>query len=200
MQALQEPKAPFENRRPPSGLGFVMGRGAPIASTRLALEHICCVGHWRTTRLLYNWTLEGHCFYISLHADSLYYNWIYVYICEVALLEILFVCFHVFLNWKHIVSRLHNIIAISNLLFVECQGMSCNAFAGFLFMWTRYTCMQLWQFSISDLVPPCGSLWPLGGHCLKLLFSKFFCLLARCFTGTTYELCFEAHTCWLEVD
>ena len=21
------------------------------------------------------------------------------------------------------------------------------------------TCMQLWQFSISDLVPPCGSLW-----------------------------------------
>ena len=59
----------------------------------------------------------------------------------------------------HIVWRLHNIIEISNLLFVECQGMSCNAFAGFLFMWTRYTCMQLWQFSISDLVPPCGSLW-----------------------------------------
>ena len=140
MQALQEPKAPFENRRPPSGLGFVMGRGAPIASTRLALEHICCVGHWRTTRLLYNWTLEGHCFYISLHADSLYYNWIYVYICEVALLEILFVCFHVFLNWMHIVSRLHNIIAISNLLFVECQGMNCNAFAGFLFMWTTRVC------------------------------------------------------------
>ena len=37
-------------------------------------------------------------------------------------------------------------------------------------------------------------------YCLKLLFIKFFCLLARCFTGTTYELCFEAHTCWLEVD
>ena len=43
--------------------------------------------------------------------------------------EILFVCFHVFLNWMHIVSRLHNISAISNLLFVECQGMNCNAFA-----------------------------------------------------------------------